>query len=136
MSKNVLFIQTSNRVLIIRHTTVITVTVDCKQGHLGAIVLVIARLVRTWLPPPPPFGCCTLFCGTGCCGPGLAGSFGFLGAGLAMGAPCLGGGGAEVRGCWFCNGFPWFGFWFGFGLRRAGNLHHSLDIHIPLPCNR
>ena len=48
-----------------------------------------------------------------------------------MGAPCLGGGG----GSWFYNGFPWFGFWFWFGLRRAGNLHHSLNIRIPLPSN-
>ena len=47
-----------------------------------------------------------------------------------------GGGGAGVRGAWLCNRFPWFGFGFGLGLRRAGNLHHSLDIHIPLPGNR
>ena len=39
-------------VVIIRHTIVITVTADCKQGHLGAIVLVIARIVRTCPPPP------------------------------------------------------------------------------------
>ena len=25
----------------------------CKQGHLGAIILVIPRIVRTRLPPPP-----------------------------------------------------------------------------------
>ena len=43
-------------------------------------------------------------------------------------------GGGGVRGTWLCNRFHWFGF--GLGLWRAGNLHHSLDIHIRLPGNR
>ena len=121
LQKNLLFIQISYHVVIIRHTTVIVVTVDCKQGHLGAIVLVIARIVRTWLPPPS--GCCTLFGVSSCCEPSLAGTFGFLGARLAMGAPCVGGGGggggAGAQGggvAGFATGFPCWVFGLGLGI--------------------
>ena len=49
--QNLLFIKNCYYIFIIRHTTVIIVTVDCKQGHLTAIVLVIARIIRTWVSP-------------------------------------------------------------------------------------
>ena len=47
------FIQNCYYVVVIRHTNVITIIVDCKQGHLGAFVLVIASTIHTCTPPPP-----------------------------------------------------------------------------------
>ena len=51
--QNLLLIQKFYYVVVIRHTTVIHVPLDCKQGHLGAIDLVIAIIVRMCPPPPP-----------------------------------------------------------------------------------
>ena len=71
-----------------------------------------SRALSAPAPPPPQFGCYTLMCG--CCGPRLAAGFGFLGAGLAMGAPCLrGGGGGGAPGC--ATGFPGLGLGLGLG---------------------
>ena len=72
-----------------------------------------SSLALSALGCPRPSRCGTLFCATGCCRPGLAACFGFLGAGLAMGAPCLGGGG----GAGFATGFPGLGFGLGLGGR-------------------
>ena len=134
LSKNLLFIQNSYCVVVIRHTTVITVIVDCKQSHLRAIVLVIARIVRTWLTPPPPIRMLPPIMRYWLLWAKFGWRFWIPWGRFGYGCTVSGGGGGG--GSWFCCGFPWFGFWFGLGLRRAGNLHHSRDIHIPLACNR
>ena len=51
-SKSLLFIRNCYCTAIIRHTTAITVTVECKQGHRRAIVVVMALIFRTRLFPP------------------------------------------------------------------------------------
>ena len=52
LSKYLLIIQNCHYIIIVGHIIVITGTVDCKHGPLRAIVLVIARIIRT-LPFSP-----------------------------------------------------------------------------------
>ena len=85
---------------------------DCKHGHLGAIVLVIARIVRTCLPPSiwmlhPILRYWLLWAKFGW-------RFWIPWGRFGDGCTVFGGGGGGAAG--FATGFPGLGFGLGLGL--------------------